>query len=141
MPLDGEAVSASVFCGELVQMVIGGIVFAGRETGKGADVGRLCTLHPDVKMQRAKRVLQTMVAWCLVPSPERAAGSLRTDRAHWAPVVTPLPGGLRWEPGGADSYSGRREADEANAARLRQLRALQCSARFCSIPAARARGR
>lgn len=46
MPLDGEAVSASVFCGELVQMVIGGIVFAGRETGKGADVGRLCTLHP-----------------------------------------------------------------------------------------------
>lgn len=35
------SVSALVFCGELVQMVSGGVTLAGRETGKLADVGRL----------------------------------------------------------------------------------------------------
>lgn len=57
-PLVGEA---GGLCGELDQVAVGGICFAGRETGKGTEVGTLCTLNPAVKMQRAKRILQTMV--------------------------------------------------------------------------------
>lgn len=95
VPLVGEA---GGLCGELVQMVIVGVVFAGRETGKRVDVGTLCTLSPAVKMQRTKRILQTMVPWCLVPSTAQAAGEFAgTDRAHGALMVPPLPGGLRWE--------------------------------------------
>lgn len=79
---------AGGLCGELVQMAVEGRVVAGRETGKGDDAGRLCTLNPAVKMQRAKRVLQTMVPWCAVPS----SG---TDRGFGARTAPPLPG---WRP-------------------------------------------
>lgn len=37
-------------CGELVQVVVGGLVFAERETGKVADVGRLSALSPTEKV-------------------------------------------------------------------------------------------
>lgn len=71
---------AGGLCGELVQKVVGidEIIFSGKETGKGADVGMLCTLSPAVKMQRAKRVLQIMVSWCWVP--ESGAGNGRVCR-------------------------------------------------------------
>lgn len=38
------------FCGELVQMVVGRLVFAERETGKVAGVGVLCALSPTEKV-------------------------------------------------------------------------------------------
>lgn len=98
MPLVGEA---EALRGELIQKAVGEIIFSDKEAGKGADVGTLCTLSPAVKMQRANRVLETMVSWCLVPSPARAAGEfVRTDLAHGARTAPPLPSGLRWEPGG-----------------------------------------
>lgn len=43
VPLVGEA---GGLCGELVQMAVEGTAVAGRETGQGAAVGRLCTLSP-----------------------------------------------------------------------------------------------
>lgn len=52
---------AGGLCGELVQMAVVGVIVVGRETGKRADVGMLCTLSPAVKMQRTKRILQIMV--------------------------------------------------------------------------------
>lgn len=52
---------AGGLCEELVQVAVEGVIFAGRETGKRADVGTPCTLSPAVKMQRTKRVLRIMV--------------------------------------------------------------------------------
>lgn len=37
-------------CGELVQMVVGGLVFAERETGKVAGVDTFCALSPTEKV-------------------------------------------------------------------------------------------
>lgn len=76
MPLAGDAVRAAGLCAELVQVEAGGVIFAGRETGKEVDVGRLWTLNPAVKMHRAMRVLQTMIPRCSVPSLARTARSL-----------------------------------------------------------------
>lgn len=93
---------------------------------------------PAVKMQRAKRVLQTMVPWCAVPSSA-------THRALGARPAPPLPRWRPWEPGGeggsalsGSGCSGEGRRSKTNAARLRQLRVLRRPARFCSIPAARA---
>lgn len=58
VPLVGEA---GGLCEELVQVAVVGVIFAGRETGKRADVGTPCTVSPAAKMQRTKRVLQIMV--------------------------------------------------------------------------------
>lgn len=78
VPLVGEAAG---LCGELVQKVVGvgEIIFSIKETGKGADVGMLCTLSPAEKTQRAKRVLQIMVSRCWVPNPARATGEFVGD--------------------------------------------------------------
>lgn len=46
MLLAGEAVMAAVLCGEPVQVAVDEIIFSGRETGKEADIGTLCTLNP-----------------------------------------------------------------------------------------------
>lgn len=43
-------VEAGLPCRELVQLVVSGVIVAGRETGKRVDVGTLCTLSP-VKSQ------------------------------------------------------------------------------------------
>lgn len=62
MPLAVGVVAVAVCCAvEPVQMVVGGVIVAARETGEGADVGALCTLSPAVKTQRARRALQTMI--------------------------------------------------------------------------------
>lgn len=82
VPLVGEA---GGLCGVLVQTAVAGVIFVGRKTGKTVDADTRCTLSPAVTMKRAKSVLQTMVPWCLVPNPARAAGEFaRTDRAHRA---------------------------------------------------------
>lgn len=122
VPLVGEA---GGLCGVLVQTAVAGVIFVGRKTGKTVDADTRCTLSPAVTMKRAKSVLQTMVPWCLVPNPARAAGEFaRTDRAHRARAAPPLPGWLLWEPGGPGGSGGGR-GREASAARLRQLRILR----------------
>lgn len=87
-PLVGET---GRLCGELVQMVASGVVLAKGETGKGDAVGRLCTLSPAVKTQRAKRVLQTMVPGCFAPSAARTVEEFaRMDPGHPGRSAPPL---------------------------------------------------
>lgn len=64
---------------------------------------------PAVKMQRAKRVLQTMVPWCSAPS----SGDDRALRARTLPFP---PGGLRRAPGGAGGSARSAWAARAAAA-------------------------
>lgn len=98
VPLVGEA---GGLCGELVQKVVGvgEIIFSIKETGKGADVGMLCTLSPAERTQRAKRVWQIMVPRCWVPSPARAAGELVGLTKRTGRPAPPLPGGGSQRPG------------------------------------------
>lgn len=90
MPLDGEAVSASVFCGELVQMVVGGIMFVGRETDKGADVGRLCTLHPVEKPVQKWLICENMVI-CEIEARLLLTAVLQHFRRYFSFCIVPSP--------------------------------------------------
>lgn len=114
-PLVGEA---GGLCGELVQMAVGVVVSARRESVEGMDADTLCSLSPAVKMQRAKRVLQTMVPWYSVPSPERTAGEFAgTDRAPPSAGSFSSARWLRREPGGPGDGRGS-EASEIGRAHV-----------------------
>lgn len=90
---------------------------------------------PAVKMQRANRVLQTMVPWCAVPS----SG---TDRALGARTALAPPGRRPWEAGGeggsARSARAARAAPaaggEARQTRRGSVSCVSSGARRASAP-------
>lgn len=102
---------AGGLCGELVQVAVGGEVSARRESVEGMDADTLCSLSPAVKMQRAKRVLQTMVPWysCRARRGRRESLPGLTERPR-ARAASPRPAGC----GG--SRAARAAAGEARRA-------------------------